>query len=348
MSFGLILIFGPLIRLISTLLPQCIYQTIQFSENDIIIKFLNETMKEILKESIRKTNEMGKYSCKHGLAIFFMKSDYFYSFIVIAVIGYLIGFILYSYSTVHLRDLINLQFISTYSIIFIIGFFGFILNLIALIISSNIPCSSNSLMKMDNRISFICPSSKEHATNFENYFDNFFFYIHNLKDVIFKTQKQDLFPFEERKKPKDGILEIFFSFIFPILGFFKMNFDLHIIKELGPFHLLLSEVLFQISKDFISIIYKVFDDFMDKIQINQYIFITSANLIVLIGAFIYLELIELKFCNFDKDIKNSIALRSILEMEEKEEIVDNEIYFGDTSYGFNERDSINEYQNKES
>ena len=35
-------------------------------------------------------------------------------------------------------------------------------------------------------------------------------------------------------------------------------------------------------------------------------------------------------------------------MEEKEEIVDNEIYFGDTSYGFNERDSINEYQNKES
>ncbi len=87
---------------------------------------------------------------------------------------------------------------------------------------------------------------KENDNNSDRtyYFDNFLHYISNIKG--------DLFPKDNKfrlRKPKDIILEIIFSFIISIFGFYKMRFYFSIIKELGVFHLLIPEVFYQFVMD---------------------------------------------------------------------------------------------------
>jgi len=89
----------------------------------------------------------------------------------------------------------------------------------------------------------------------------------------------------------------------PIIGFYKMRFDLSIIKMLGVFHLLIPEVIYQFVIDCYIIIYKIVKNIIDKTQITQFIFIAISQLFALIGILIYLELIELRFCKLDEDIK---------------------------------------------
>ena len=177
----------------------------------------------------------------------------------------------------------------------------------------------------------------------EHYFDNLIAYKVKFHDVFVQKYPQKG---EEGKKTKDGVIEIIFTVLLPLLTFSKANFDFLIIKELGPFHILFPEILFQICKDFIIFIYKSIKDYMDNTQIKQFIIITIANIFIFIGLCIYLELIELHFCNFDKDIKKNIALRGLNDMETNEGLVDNEICFGDDKYGISERDSYTNVNNK--
>ena len=115
-------------------------------------------------------------------------------------------------------------------------------------------------------------------------------------------------------------MEIIFSFLLlPFFGFFKTTFDLLIIKELGIFHLLIPEAFYQLLKDLIIIIYKISSDIIDKTQIIQFIFIEISNLFAIIGFGIYLELIEIRFCGFDENIKKNIINRGLLDIKEIEE-----------------------------
>ena len=50
-----------------------------------------------------------------------------------------------------------------------------------------------------------------------------------------------------------------------------MRYDLFIIKDLGVFHLLLPEAIYQFMKDSIIIIYKITKHINDRIQITQFI-----------------------------------------------------------------------------
>ena len=111
-------------------------------------------------------------------------------------------------------------------------------------------------------------------------------------------------------------MEIIFSFLLlPFFGFFKTTFDLLIIKELGIFHLLIPEAFYQLLKDLIIIIYKIYSDKIDKTQVIQFIFIGISNLFAIIGFGIYLELIEIRFCGFDENIKKNIIIRGLLDIK---------------------------------
>ena len=345
LSFCLILILGFGIKLVSSLTKQCEFEKIELDEDNITFKVLNDTMKNILRESIAKRNKEGFESCKNAYNIFFVQSGDFYAFIIIAILGYLIGNILHSFCTVNIRELINTKYISHHSLIFLIGFFGIIISILSLIVSSSVSCGK--FTDSSKRIPYLCPATKNVNSNgtmpSEHYFDNFIAYKVKFHDVFIQKHKQKG---EEGKKPKDGVMEIIFTVLLPLLTFSKANFDFLIIKELGPFHILFPEILFQISKDFIIFIYKSAKHLIDNTQIEQFIIITIANLITFIGLCIYLELIELHFCNFDKDIKKNIALRGLNDMETNEGLIDNEICFGEDKYGISERDSYTNENNK--
>ena len=88
------------------------------------------------------------------------------------------------------------------------------------------------------------------------------------------------------------------------------------IKELGVFHLLIPEVIYQFVIDCYIIIYKIANKIIDKTQITQFILIIISQSFALIGILIYLELIELRFCKLDKNIKKNISLRANEDIEE--------------------------------
>ena len=264
-------------------------------------------------ESYRK----GEKACKNMYNVLLL-DDYFEYFIILSALGYLFGLFLHSFSAVKFKYFIDEKYISPYLIIIFIGLIGFILNIILLLISTYIPCGKSTYS-----VNF-CHTTK-YENNDENlddfkvnnyYFDNFLAYIDRLNDAFHThiPKKDNIKYGKDVRKPKDGILEILFSLtILPILGFFKTTFDLFIIKELGVFHLLFPEVIYQFLQDLIIILYKKRKGIIDKTQITQFIVIGITNFFAIIGFTIYLELIKLKFCGFDYNTKDNIIQRSMLE-----------------------------------
>ena len=360
LAFALILIFGFGVKFTSALLPQCEYPYTDPDEawekiKDTINPLLQPIYEPIFKDAIIKNYKDGQRKCSNAFAIHFVYEFNYKIFMTITIIGYLISSVFHSFSLVKIRNLLSVKYFSPYSIIFFLGIFGLISSIVSLIITSLVPCGTNS------SISNICPSmsfevfiknetidnnSQEFIVTNDSittyYFDSIHSYYYDLKSIINPDSE-----YKHTKKPAYGYIEIVSCFtILPGLSFFKATFDFFIIKELGVFQTLLPEILHQLFKDTIIFILKLIKGILDGTQIIQFIVISIANIVNFIGFCIYLELIELKFCGFDKDTKNNITLRGLLEIEGgKEEIVDNEIAFGDSIYGINyERESINESQ----
>ena len=89
---------------------------------------------------------------------------------------------------------------------------------------------------------------------------------------------------------------------------------------LGVFHLLIPEVIYQFVIDCYIMKYKIANNIIDKIQIIQFIFIIISHLFALIGILIYLEIIELRFCKLDKNIKKNNSLRADEDIEHTKDI----------------------------
>ena len=316
LSFAIIFLFSFGTYFISSFLRQCEYpnQNPNNIDEDLLnkIKILPPKIRENITNTIKtirdsaiKLNEKGNRACSNKYNIFLL-DDYFEYFIVLAAAGHLFGSFLKSYSVVKLKSIINQNFISIDLIITLLGIFGLVLNIILLLISSLIPCGK------DDYYRYFC-SSVKYVNGKENnyYLDNFLTYIVNIRD--------DLYPKDNDyrvRSPIDIIVEIIFSFLMSVFGFYKVRFDLSIIKELGVFHLLIPEVIYQFVIDCYIIIYKIVNNIIDKTQITQFIFIIISQLFALIGILIYLELIVLRFCKLDKNIKENIAIRANEDIEE--------------------------------
>jgi len=287
LSFSIILLLSFGINFISSFFKQCEYPNQDpdkmdedfFNKTKIFPPKIRENIKKAIRDSIIKANDKGNRACSNKYNIFLLDDDYFAYFIVLAAFGYLVASFLKSFSVVKTKSLINQKFVSIDIIIILMGILGLILNIILLFISSLIPCGIDELSHK------LCSSVKmvDKGPNIY-YFDNFLTYIVHIKDDLFRKNKNDYCI----RKPKDIILEIIFSFLMSVFGYYKMRFDLSIIKELGVFHLLIPEVIYQFVIDCYIIIYKIVSSIIDKTQITQFIFIIISELSALIGILIYL------------------------------------------------------------
>ena len=334
LSFIIIIIFSLGIKILFSFLKQCDFHIKdpnnfdeEFKEKIKTLppKYLNDetwmtNLNNSLRTAIMNDNEKGTQACKSLFSFFlYIESSSVY-IIIFTVLGYLIGLFLHSFSVVKFKYFIDEKYISPYLIIIIIGLIGFSGNIILLIISSFIPCGINKKkMGPDIDVSDFChlPERKKNILGETYYFDNFLVYIASLDDV-FHPQNTTKYN-QDMKGPIDGILEILFSFLLSVFSFFKTTCDIFIIKELGVFHLLFPEVIYQFTKDMVTIIYKVYGKYIDKTQMIQFFFMGLSNIFAFIGFCIYLELIEIRFCGFDKDLKENIILRSLMDKKETEE-----------------------------
>ena len=136
-----------------------------------------------------------------------------------------------------------------------------------------------------------------------SYFDNFDIYFKNFKN--------------------SNILEIIKEIIIILLAgityFYYKYFCLMTIQFLTPIHYIFSNPIYFIIEKIVLPIYTFIneDSFFIENSINyitaKYMLDASGDLFSLIGFLVFLELIELNFCNYNKDLRRKIMDRSNFE-----------------------------------
>ena len=186
---------------------------------------------------------------------------------IILCIGIILLFIcitsLNSFDRVRIKKFIDNQFVSPYQIVFIIGLFGFIINLILsiffLIRGNN--CSNNDI-------------SIDYYGNISCYF----------------------------KEKENFTLKIIYAIFYMFFYFICLTCEFFIIKYLDQFHVSISDVIY-------FEIWNLVSYYKSNTNLIQSILIQIAEGFAFIGFCIFLEIIELKFCELDTNIRKNILKR---------------------------------------
>jgi hypothetical protein len=159
-------------------------------------------------------------------------------------------------------------------------------------------------------------STERYLENFKIYFDTFLGKVntdHNNIEIIY---------------------EIIIIFMGMITFFCNKYCMIKVIQNLTPVYLVLSIPLYYIFQKTILVINNLFikgtffsNDAIDFI-ISKFILDYAGDLFSIIGFLIYLEIIELNFCDYNYNIKINITRRSLLEsnqINEPEKSLNNEV-----------------------
>ena len=160
-----------------------------------------------------------------------------YFYIILFYFEFLILSALLCSSEVLQKKLIDIYYVSPYTIIYMFGALSGALTLIAYIVSSLKSCGNPSHKK----INFCIVSEKEYDGG-NHYFDNFKIYILNMNKRL------------ERNKTS-FYLEILLVYpLYSFLSFIKHLYELLVIWQLNPYFVLLSDNIFYIIKKIITLI----------------------------------------------------------------------------------------------
>ena len=244
------------------------------------------------------------------------------------------------YGTIIQKRIMDYKYVSPYKIIFLKGVLGIIISFVIIIISTYVPCKENHIVDIniksnkninlnknnisnyniynfnddlsnetDNTEIDTSPPLFECADSFKNntYFDNLFSYYYNISNLEDK---------------KDKYLELFFSIpVYCILHFITNILLIFVNKLLSPIHCLIVDSLYRILHIPIQTLQDInVSNYSNYTEVFFYEFIIQplstkilraiAYLVSLIGYCIYLEIIELKFCRLNYNIRKNIRKRA--------------------------------------
>ena len=206
---------------------------------------------------------------------------------IFVIFVYTLASFLIFFGRIYGKILMEKYFISPYKIIIIIGILGFFFDLIIALIFINkakgIDCPKLNDNNKPKSPKFYC------YLDVNDYFSNFL-----------------------KIKPK----EIFLTISYIIFSFLSLMCEIFIIKYLNPNFLLMSDNVYYI----ITKIIQFYQSKKRKHIVIRYIIIQIADIFEFFACLIYLELIELRFCGLNKNIKRKIIERS--ESEIKAELYD--------------------------
>ena len=212
-----------------------------------------------------------------------------YSFFFIILIFIFLSIFL-SFSRVKTKVLMHYNYISPYKIIFYTGINGIIITSIGLLLVSLLECKGK-----DKTVSNYCIITKtDENDNIKYYHDSIFIYIDELKNT-------DNYKF---------YLEIILIIpIFFMVNFFGFTCEILTIYYLNPLYVLVRENLYYFAQRFIFIFVNL-DNYNKYISLKQFFILQTSEVTALLGYAVYLEIIELRFCNLDKDLKRKIMERA--------------------------------------
>ena len=205
-------------------------------------------------------------------------------FIPIFIILYLAAIAGNSYSIVSIKWLMDIKYIRLFKIILNVGIVGFVVALGELFIFSYIPCLNNKYSKN------ICTIKYQGD-----------FYYDNYRTLGFLEADKQLF------------IDIFVIIpLFLISSFFERFFELLIIINLDPFYLIPIDCTFYFFIEIIDYILTLKEKNPNRDLKLAFMLLSNGLCILFFG--IYLEIIELHFCNLDQFLRRYIIKR---EMEDK-------------------------------
>ena len=229
-----------------------------------------------------------------------------YLFICILFIFIFLSALL-SYGRVKTKILMYLYYISPYQIIFYVGAIGSILTFLALIFVTFFNCKENTNYSIEN----YCILSKIVNNKKKYYYDNIFIYFNDLYDNITNYK----FYFEILL-----ITPLFFA-----LEFFGFTCEILTIHYLNPIYVLVRENLYYCILRFLFILANI-NDYNKYMTIEQFFILQFSEISAIFGYAIYLEIIELRFCGLDKDLR-----RKIIERGERESVHNKLLHYNNNS-----------------
>ena len=247
------------------------------------------------------TNDKDNYT--GSLPIYYKTKSFFK--IPIGILIYLLFISLRSCVNLTLKWIMDYKFISHIEVLAFYSLIGTVFYLITIVVITNIKCKEiiNGYNNIDY-CDYLAKIKENITTNTIYYFENYKIYWSNIKK--FQT-----------------IREIIIIIAQIIVLFIKKYFSLLILKDLSPSELIFTVPLSYLLQKIVSITLSLIMDNRWILTENKYkktkiIFDGFGDIFSIIGLLIYLEIIELKFCKLDEDLKKNIANRAPLVDEENE------------------------------
>ena len=227
-------------------------------------------------------------SIKHkGFSEYDIAKDNFgsYFYVILFYFAFLVLSALLSASEVIQKKLMDIYYVTPYTILFMCGVIGCLFSLIAYI-----PASLKSCENLSQKVKF-CSISPDDNKDGPFYFDNFNIYIHNMNKRL-----------EENKT--SFYLEIFLVYpLYSFLCFIKYFYETLTVWQLNPNFVLLSDNIYYSIRKIMTLI-------SDPTDIKTYLKLFG-EVLAIVGYLFYLEILELKCCGLNKNTKENISLRGM-------------------------------------
>ena len=233
-------------------------------------------------------------------ALIFNKHRFLY---FIGIFSYIIIIVLRSYSVTGIKLFIDIKYISQNKILIVKGTLGILINAIIMAISSYKNCGT-----IDNIDIHLCNVLEDNSNNRDvTYLENVITYFNTLNYSI------DIGRYYE------VIIEVFISLIDSVSHYCYIYFYFLVIKHLTSFHTIFQSFTYSFTIRVLTIIISfISKKNFNKMELNTFTFIiaTISDVCAAISIFVYLELIELNFCDFNLNLRWKIIERSEEDTDE--------------------------------
>jgi len=228
-----------------------------------------------------------------------------------------------AYIFVKIKFIFDTKFMLPSNILFLYSFFGAFVSFIVSIIPSNIPCTDASFI--------ISEKLYTNLTTFKDDLIQTICQVNETNSTILYYESYSIY-FEELLK--FNFLKIILFILKIVLYFSNKLFYLYTIKDLGAEYILCANSIYYIIAEIIDTCYFLFNQ--KEFKFYKF-FGMIAQIFSFIGTLIYLELIELHFCELDHNLKKYIKERALEneDMELGENLVDEEVTNKDTQKSIN-------------
>ena len=238
-------------------------------------------------------NEAISFNLTGGLKNYYVKNT---SLVPIGIFVYIVLITLRSYINSSIKYSIDLKYISEKKFLMAYGFIGALISTVICIITTSIECKNEE--DKGDIYDYICKVKYDNKT----YFDNF------------KAVSQTL-----RSKDNAWIIIILKTIFGIICFYFNKYFSMLIIKYFTPVHLIFSFPVYYFTQKIVLIINTLIGEktFFSANRINfieaKFSLDFLGDILSSVGFLVYLEIIELNFCELNYNLRRKISDRASIE-----------------------------------